>query len=131
MSANNVRKIREALMMSKAELARKSGLSTPEISAKVEEMLNLIKLPGYAGRAGSEGKGAALPPSRSERVARIGNGGRFTTISTPPPGLPCRNRADGTVPLRPWPCRSLPSPRKSWPGGNRVARNSDRSGWLG
>ncbi len=28
MSANNVRKIREALMMSKAELARKSGLST-------------------------------------------------------------------------------------------------------
>jgi predicted transcriptional regulator len=27
-SANNVRKIREALMMSKAELARKSGLST-------------------------------------------------------------------------------------------------------
>ncbi len=28
MKANNVRKIREALMMSKAELARKSGLST-------------------------------------------------------------------------------------------------------
>ena len=28
MSSNNVRKIREALMMSKAELARKSGLST-------------------------------------------------------------------------------------------------------
>jgi predicted transcriptional regulator len=27
-SANNVRKIREALMMSKAELARKAGLST-------------------------------------------------------------------------------------------------------
>ncbi len=28
MSENNVRRIREALMMSKAELARKSGLST-------------------------------------------------------------------------------------------------------
>ena len=28
MSTNNVRKIREALMMSKAELARKAGLST-------------------------------------------------------------------------------------------------------
>lgn len=28
MSSNNVRKIREALMMSKAELARKAGLST-------------------------------------------------------------------------------------------------------
>ncbi len=28
MAANNVRKIREALMMSKAELARKAGLST-------------------------------------------------------------------------------------------------------
>ena len=28
MAVNNVRKIREALMMSKAELARKSGLST-------------------------------------------------------------------------------------------------------
>jgi DNA-binding XRE family transcriptional regulator len=28
LSSNNVRKIREALMMSKAELARKSGLST-------------------------------------------------------------------------------------------------------
>ena len=28
LKANNVRKIREALMMSKAELARKSGLST-------------------------------------------------------------------------------------------------------
>ena len=28
MHANNVRKIREALMMSKAELARKAGLST-------------------------------------------------------------------------------------------------------
>ena len=28
MASNNVRKIREALMMSKAELARKAGLST-------------------------------------------------------------------------------------------------------
>ena len=28
MAANNVRRLREALMMSKAELARKSGLST-------------------------------------------------------------------------------------------------------
>ena len=28
MAANNVRRIREALMMSKAELARKAGLST-------------------------------------------------------------------------------------------------------
>ncbi len=28
MAANNVRKVREALMMSKAELARKAGLST-------------------------------------------------------------------------------------------------------
>jgi ABC-type Fe3+/spermidine/putrescine transport system ATPase subunit len=33
---------------------RKSGLSKPEINAKVEEMLDLIKLPGYAGRGATE-----------------------------------------------------------------------------
>ena len=33
---------------------RKSGLSKAEINAKVEEMLNLIKLPGYARRGSTE-----------------------------------------------------------------------------
>ena len=33
---------------------RKSGLSKAEINAKVDEMLNLIKLPGYAGRGATE-----------------------------------------------------------------------------
>jgi len=33
---------------------RKSGLSKAEISAKVEEMLDLIKLPGYAGRSATQ-----------------------------------------------------------------------------
>ena len=33
---------------------RKSGLSKSQINAKVEDMLNLIKLPGYAERSGSE-----------------------------------------------------------------------------
>jgi len=33
---------------------RKSGLSKAEINAKVEEMLDLIKLPGYAGRGATQ-----------------------------------------------------------------------------
>jgi len=33
---------------------RKSGLSKAEINAKVEEMLDLIKLPGYAGRSATQ-----------------------------------------------------------------------------
>ncbi len=33
---------------------RKSGLSKAEIKTKVEEMLDLIKLPGYAGRAATQ-----------------------------------------------------------------------------
>jgi spermidine/putrescine ABC transporter ATP-binding subunit len=33
---------------------RKSGLSKAEISVKVDEMLDLIKLPGYAGRGSTE-----------------------------------------------------------------------------
>jgi spermidine/putrescine ABC transporter ATP-binding subunit len=33
---------------------RKSGLSKAEINTKVEEMLDLIKLPGYAGRGATE-----------------------------------------------------------------------------
>ncbi len=33
---------------------RKSGLSKTEINAKVEEMLDLIKLPGYAGRGATQ-----------------------------------------------------------------------------
>jgi spermidine/putrescine ABC transporter ATP-binding subunit len=33
---------------------RKSGLSKAEIGAKVEEMLDLIKLPGYAGRSATQ-----------------------------------------------------------------------------
>lgn len=33
---------------------RKSGLSKAEINSKVEEMLELIKLPGYAGRGSSQ-----------------------------------------------------------------------------
>ncbi len=33
---------------------RKSGLSKAEINAKVEEMRNLIKLPGYSGRGATQ-----------------------------------------------------------------------------
>ena len=33
---------------------RKSGLSKTEINTRVEEMLNLIKLPGYAGRSATQ-----------------------------------------------------------------------------
>ncbi len=33
---------------------RKSGLSKTEVNAKVEEMLDLIKLPGYAGRSSTQ-----------------------------------------------------------------------------
>jgi len=43
---------------------RKSGLSKAEINAKVEEMLNLIKLPGYAGRAATQ-----LSGGERQRVA--------------------------------------------------------------
>ncbi len=43
---------------------RKSGLSKAEINAKVEKMLNLIKLPGYAGRAGTQ-----LSGGERQRVA--------------------------------------------------------------
>ena len=43
---------------------RKSGLSKAEINAKVEEMLNLIKLPGYAGRSAMQ-----LSGGERQRVA--------------------------------------------------------------
>ncbi len=43
---------------------RKSGLSKAEINAKVEEMLNLIKLPGYAGRGATQ-----LSGGQRQRVA--------------------------------------------------------------
>ncbi len=43
---------------------RKSGLSKTEINAKVEEMLNLIKLPGYAGRGATQ-----LSGGERQRVA--------------------------------------------------------------
>ncbi len=43
---------------------RKSGLSKAEINTKVEEMLNLIKLPGYAGRGATQ-----LSGGERQRVA--------------------------------------------------------------
>lgn len=43
---------------------RKSGLSKEEINAKVEDTLNLIKLPGYAGRAATQ-----LSGGERQRVA--------------------------------------------------------------
>ena len=43
---------------------RKSGLSKAEMDAKVEEMLNLIKLPGYAGRGATQ-----LSGGERQRVA--------------------------------------------------------------
>ncbi len=43
---------------------RKSGLSKAEIKVKVEEMLELIKLPGYEGRSGSQ-----LSGGERQRVA--------------------------------------------------------------
>ena len=43
---------------------RKSGLSKAEMNAKVEEMLNLIKLPGYAGRGATQ-----LSGGERQRVA--------------------------------------------------------------
>ncbi len=43
---------------------RKSGLSKAEIETKVEEMLNLIKLPGYSGRSSTQ-----LSGGERQRVA--------------------------------------------------------------
>ena len=43
---------------------RKSGLSKKEIDAKVEEMLDLIKLPGYAGRESTQ-----LSGGQRQRIA--------------------------------------------------------------
>ncbi len=54
---------------------RKSGLSKAEISAKVEEMLTLIKLPGYAERSATQLSGGVT--GGSLRTAQFTFCGRF------------------------------------------------------
>ena len=59
---------------------RKSGLSKAEINAKVEEMLDLIKLPGYEERSATQLSGGERQRIALALATMLGAGGMFLSM---------------------------------------------------